>query len=181
MPMLYELLPVVLFFAAFKYYDIYVATTVGIVATTVQVLLTRLFAHHWDRKQVITMVVFMVFGGMTLYFHDPIFVKWKPTIVFWIFSGALIVTQLFTSKSLIQRMMENALPEGHVLSSKVWRNLNLLWTVFFIMLGFLNLYVAYHFNNEAWVNFKLYGITSALLVISFIQAIYILRVSDKQT
>src|SRR3990167_4933568 len=109
MLMFYEFLPVLLFFLAFKFYDIYFATVVGIAATVIQVAVTRVITGKWDRKQVITMFVFLIFGSMTLYFHNPIFVKWKPTIVFWIFSIVILFTQLFTHKPLMQRMMEGAL------------------------------------------------------------------------
>src|SRR3990167_9046483 len=109
MQIFYDILPVFLFFIAFKLYDIYVATIVGIVATSVQVLATRFWTGAWDRKQLVTLGVFAVFGGMTLYFHDPIFVKWKPNIILWILSIVLIGSQLFCQKPLMQLLMESAL------------------------------------------------------------------------
>ena len=175
MQLFYEILPVFLFFLAFKFYDIYVATVVGIVATVIQVVATKTMTGKWDRKQVITMAVFVFFGGMTLYFHNPIFVKWKPTIVFWIFALAIFITQAFTRKPLMQRMMEGALQQSAAIPSLVWRKLNLSWAIFFITIGAVNLYVAYFFSNDAWVNFKFYGITSSLLVASIIQALYLVR------
>lgn len=175
MQMFYEILPVFLFFIAFKFYDIYVATIVGIVATIIQVIATRAVTGKWDRKQVITMLVFVVFGSMTLYFHNPIFVKWKPTIVFWIFSIAILITHRFTSKPLMQRMMEGALQNSASIPSYVWGRVNLMWAGFFIIMGAINLYVAYYLSNDAWVNFKFYGITSALFLISIIQALYLVR------
>lgn len=181
MQMFYEILPVFLFFLAFKFYDIYVATIIGIAATVIQVLITRIHTGIWDRKQVITMGVFIVFGGMTLYFHNPIFVKWKPTIVFWIFALAILITQAFTRKPLMQRMMEGALQQSGNIPSKVWRNINFLWAFFFLVLGMINLYVAYFLSNDAWVNFKFYGITAALFLMSIIQALYLVRfISDKE-
>lgn len=175
MQLLYEILPVFLFFLAFKFYDIYIATIVGIAATVIQVVATRTVTGIWDRKQVITMGVFVLFGGMTLYFHNPIFVKWKPTIVFWIFALAIFITQAFTHKPLMQRMMEGALQQSATIPSQVWRKLNLLWAMFFIVMGAVNLYVAYVLSNDAWVNFKFYGITSALFLASVIQALYLVR------
>lgn len=175
MQIFYDILPVFLFFMAFKLYDMYVATTVGIVATFLQVITTRLWKGKWDKQQLITLAVFAVFGGMTLYFHDPIFVKWKPTIVFWIFSTALIISQLFMQKPIMQRIMENALQEKGEVPIVVWRRINIFWAICFIILGAINLYVAYHFSNEIWVNFKFYGITAALFIISIIQAVYLVR------
>jgi intracellular septation protein len=182
MQMLYEILPVFLFFMAFKFYDIYVATMVGIAATILQVIVTRAITNKWDRKQVITMIVFLVFGSMTLYFHNPIFVKWKPTIVFWIFSAAILFTQIFTHKPLMQRMMEGALQNSASIPPKVWLKVNVLWAIFFIVLGSINLYVAYYLSNDAWVNFKFYGISLALFLVSIIQALYLVRfMTDKVT
>ncbi len=175
MQLLYEILPVFLFFLAFKFYGMYVATSVGIVATAIQVMLTRVVTHKWDRKQLITMAVFLLFGGMTLYFHNPIFVKWKPTIVFWIFAIILLCSQLFSQKPLMQRMMESMLQGKGTIPLFVWKKLNVLWALFFLSLGGINLYVAYHFNNDQWVNFKFYGITSALFLFSLLQACYLMR------
>lgn len=175
MQLLYEILPVFLFFLAFKFYDIYVATVVGIVATTLQVVATRAVSGVWDRKQVITMAIFILFGGMTLYFHDPIFVKWKPTIVFWIFAIAILFTQVFTKKTMMQRMMEGAIQQSGTVPSQVWRKINIMWALFFAVMGSVNLYVAYYFSNDVWVNFKFYGITAALLLVSIVQALYLIR------
>lgn len=175
MQLFYELFPVILFVLAFKLYDIYMATTVGIIATFVQVIATRLWVGVWDKKQVITCVVFTVFGSMTLYFHDPIFIKWKPTIVFWIFSIILLIYQFFTSKPLMQRVMEKVLEGKGEVPAPVWQRLNFLWAAFFIVLGAVNLYVAYHFSSDAWVNFKLYGVTSALFLFSIVQTFYLFR------
>lgn len=176
MQFLYEFFPVLLFFIAFKIYGIYVATTVGIVTTFLQVFITRFWLKRWDKKQLITLAVFTIFGGMTLYFHNPIFVKWKPTIVFWIFALLILGSQIFTRKPLMQRFMENMLEEkGGVIPSSAWKTLNIVWAVFFIILGGINLYIAYYFSNDAWVNFKFYGITSALFVLSIFQALYLFR------
>lgn len=175
MPLFYEFVPVLLFFLAFKLYGIYVATTVGIVATFVQVVVTRLVTKNWDRKQLITLAIFTIFGSMTLYFHDPIFVKWKPTVIFWLFALVLIGSHLFTAKTLIQRMMENALEGKGSVPVRVWKKLNASWALFFMCLGGANLYIAYFYSNDAWVNFKFYGITSAFLVFSILQAIYLSR------
>jgi intracellular septation protein len=175
MQFLFEIFPVFLFFLAFKFYGIYAATVVGIVTTFLQVVIYRLWKKSWDKKQVITLIVFLVFGGMTLYFHDPIFVKWKPTIVFWVFAVAIVITQYFTHKPLMQRLMENMVQGKHTMTSQIWKKLNLMWAVFFVVLGGINLYVAYYCSNDAWVNFKFYGITSALFLFSIVQALYLSR------
>jgi len=175
MSFLFEILPVFLFFIAFKIYGIYVATVVGIVTTFLQVMITRFWLHKWDNKQLITLVVFVIFGGMTLYFHDPIFVKWKPTIVFWFFALSILITQFFTQRPLMQRLMERMLEGKGAVPVPVWRRLNLIWALFFLMLGMINLYIAYQYDNDVWVNFKFYGITSALFIFSIGQAVYLSR------
>ena len=175
MQLIYEILPVFLFFIAFKFYDIYAATIVGIVATLIQVIATRLFSGKWDKKQLVTLSVFLFFGGMTLYFHNPIFVKWKPTIIFWIFSLVVLITHYFTRKPLIQRLMESAMQEKAVVPLFVWKRLNLVWGFSFIVLGSINLYIAYNYSNEAWVNFKFYGISAFLIILSIFQAACLMR------
>jgi intracellular septation protein len=175
MQLFFEILPVFLFFLAFKFYDIYAATLVGIVATLLQVLINRAWFGKWDNKQIITLCVFLFFGGMTLYFHNPIFVKWKPTIVFWIFSLFILISQLFTHKPISQRLMENVLQDKGYVPLPIWKKLNIIWGLFFAALGAINLYVAYYFSNDAWVNFKFYGVTSALILLSIFQAFYLMR------
>jgi intracellular septation protein len=171
MRVLYDIFPTFLFFLVFKYAGIYAATWAGIIVTVIQVGISRLWLKKWDRAQLITLAVFSFFGGMTLYFHNPIFVKWKPTIIFWIFALCFLGSRL-TRQPLIQRLMQRMLADV-VIPYVVWQRLNLLWASFFMLLGSVNLYIAYHWSNEAWVNFKFYGITGALFGVSFLQAIYL--------
>ena len=181
MQFFYEFFPVLLFFITFKFYGIYTATIVGIVTTFLQVTMTRLYTKKWDKKQVVTLTIFVVFGGMTLYFHNPIFVKWKPTILFWLFAATLLITQFFTQKPLIQRLMENMLQDKGHLPEQIWRRLNLIWASFFTVLGAINLFIAYFYNDDIWVNFKFYGVTGALLIFSLFQAFYLARfISDEE-
>jgi len=177
--MFYDFFVVLLFFISFKLYGIYVATTVGIVGSVLQVIITRIFRKKYDKKQLLVMAIFLVFGGMTLYFHNPIFVKWKPTIIFWIFSIAFFISQFVGKQSLIQRMMGHALEGKSAVSKKVWHRLNLAWSLFFLVLGAINIFVAYHFTTDVWVNFKLYGIFSAMLLFGFAQAFFLARYIDK--
>jgi intracellular septation protein len=158
---------------AFKYYGIYVATGVGIAVTALQFGITLLWQKRFDKKQLITLIVFLVFGGMTLYFHNPIFVKWKPSIVFWIFGLVLLISHFFGKKPIMQRMLETMLDGKATFPDFIWKRLNLAWMVFFIALGTVNIFVAYSFSTEAWVNFKLYGILGLLFLFSFLQAIYL--------
>jgi intracellular septation protein len=175
MQLFLEIFPVLLFFLAFKIYGIYVATIVGIVATGMQALTMRLWQQRWDKKLLITFGVFVVFGSMTLYFHNPIFIKWKPTIIFWIFAIVIVGSRLFMREPIMQRIFSGMLQDKCTVPVVVWYRLNVIWALFFIGLGALNLYIAYYFDDNAWVNFKFYGITSALFLISIIQAFYLTR------
>jgi intracellular septation protein len=172
----YDFIPVLLFFLAFKFYGIYVATVVGIVTTALQFMITVLWKKTFDKKQFITLAVFVLFGGMTLYFHNPIFVKWKPSVIFWLFGIVFLASHFIGKKPIIQRMMEGMLEENNnKLPDNVWRKMNFAWAVFFILLGSVNLFIAYHFSTDTWVNFKLYGILGLLFVFSFLQAIFLSR------
>jgi intracellular septation protein len=177
--LLNDFIVVLLFFVAFKFYGIYVATIVGIVGSALQLLISRLCLKKFDKKQLLVLVIFLVFGGMTLYFHNPIFVKWKPTIVFWIFGIVFLGSHFIGKQPLVQRMMGHMLDEKHSVPKIVWRNLNCAWTFFFLSLGALNIFVAYHFSTDAWVNFKLYGIFSATLLFGFAQAFYLAKYMPK--
>ena len=171
-----DFVPVLLFFMAFKIYGIYVATTVGIVATALQVIVTRLIRRRFDKQQVVTLVIFVLFGGMTLYFHNPIFVKWKPSIIFWVFGIVFFCSQFIGVKPLAQRMLEGMLEgQATAVPKVVWTRLNMAWTVFFLLLGTVNIYIAYTYSTDTWVNFKVYGIMTCLLVFSFIQAMCLTR------
>lgn len=173
--LLYDFIPVVLFFIAFKWYGIYVATTVGIVTTALQVIITALHHKKFDKQQLVTLVVFVIFGGLTLYFHNPLFVKWKPTVIFWIFGLVLFGSHFIGNKPLMQRMMEKMLEEKATLPKAVWAKLNIMWTCFFIFMGSVNIYVAYHYSDNAWVNFKLYGVLGMLILFSVLQGVYLSR------
>ena len=175
----YDFIPVLLFFIAFKWYGIYAATIAGIVATAAQVLITTVWKKKVDKKQLITLMVFIVFGGLTLYFHNPIFVKWKPTIIFWVFGSAFLLSHFIGKKPLIQRMMEGMLEGNHSLPDNAWKNMNRVWVLFFFLLGAMNIFIAYHFSTDIWVNFKFYGILGSLFGFSFLQAICLARYMEK--
>lgn len=178
---IFDFLLVIAFFITFKMYDIYVATVVIILGAVLQVVFTRLIKGAYDKKQLIVLAILACFGGMTLYFHDPIFIKWKPTIVFWLLGSVFLLSQFLGSKPLLQRIMSKALEEKSIIPVAIWKRLNLAWAAFFILLGTVNLYIAYSFSTEIWVNFKLYGVFGALLVFGFIQAICLSKyaIADK--
>lgn len=172
---IYEILLIIVFFVVFKFYDIYVATIAIMVGAVLQLVVTRVYKRKFDKKQLIVLAVLAVFGGMTLYFHDPIFIKWKPTIIFWIAGSVFLLSQFIGVKTLTQRMLTPALENKSVIPDVVWKRLNLAWVIFFLSLGAVNLFVAYFFSTDSWVNFKLYGVLSALLLFGLAQSFFLTK------
>jgi intracellular septation protein len=171
MKFLFDIFPVVLFFIAFKVYDIYVATAVAIAATFLQIGWTWVRHRKVDNLLWVSLAVIVVFGGATLLLQDETFIKWKPTVLYWLFAGVLAVAELAFRKNLIRAMMDAqvTLPEA------VWRKLLASWVGFFALMGALNLAVAYNFSTDAWVNFKLFGGMGLMLVFIVLQALMLSR------
>lgn len=153
MKFLFDFFPVILFFAAFKAWDIYVATGVAIVATFAQIGWLLLRGRKVDTMLWMSLVLIVVFGGATIFFHDATFIKWKPTILYWLFAGSLLVSAFVFNKNLIRSFMEAQIK----LPDNVWSRLNIAWIGFFAIMGFLNLYVAFEYPEATWVKFKLFG------------------------
>ncbi len=195
MKFLFDLLPVILFFAAYKIAGtapeasselaarwlgdgiaagqapILIATTVAIIATFAQIALVWLRHRKVDTMLWISLAIIVVFGGATLFFHNPTFIKWKPTVLYWLFGGVLLLSPLLFGRNLIRKMLEAQirLPEG------VWQRLNGAWAGFFLAMGALNLYVAYTFSEEAWVNFKMFGGMGLMFAFVIAQGFYLSR------
>ncbi len=178
MKFLFDLFPVILFFVAFKLFGIYTATAVAIAATFVQIGWVWYRRRKVDNMLWVSLGVIVVFGGATLLLHDETFIKWKPTVLYWLFGAALLIADLGFRRNLIRAMMEKqmALPDA------VWRKLLLSWVGFFAMMGALNLYVAFNFSTDAWVNFKLFGGTGLMLGFVLLQALMLAKhVDGKET
>jgi len=176
MKFLFDLFPIILFFVAFKIagampdqaaalansigyvadakqLPVLIATAVAIVATFGQIGWVHFRHGKADKMLWISLGIIVVFGGATLLLHDETFIKWKPTVLYWLFAVVLIASALLFKKNLIKAMMEQQV----TLPEPVWRRLNLSWAGFFAFMGVLNLYVAFNYSTEAWVNFKLFG------------------------
>ena len=171
MKFLFDLFPIILFFAAYKLYDIYVATGVAIAAAVVQTGLFWLKNRRFENMHLVTLGLLIFFGGLTLVLRDPIFIKWKPTVVNWLFAAVFMGSRFFGKRTLVERMMSHAI----TVPPPVWLKLNWAWTLFFIAMGLLNLYVAYNFSEDAWVNFKLFGMMGLTIAFVFLQAFYLSR------
>ena len=177
MKFLFDLFPVVLFFVAFKLADIYVATAVAIAATFIQVGWLKLRGKRVDAMLWASLGIIAVFGGATLLLQDETFIKWKPTVLYWLLGGVLAAAALLFRRNLIRTMLS----EQVQLPDAVWSRLNWSWIGFFAFMGALNLYVAYNYSTDLWVNFKLFGGMGLMLGFVVVQAAFLAKyVEDKQ-
>lgn len=167
MKFLFEMFPIILFFAAFKYKGIFFATGVAIAASILQIGYTYFKNKKIEPPMLISLVVILVFGGATLIIHNEIFIKWKPTILYWIFAMVLFTARIVWKKNLMQGMLGKQID----VPAPVWERLNYSWAAFFALMGGLNLFVAYHFPTDIWVNFKLFGIFGLMIVFVIIQGV----------
>lgn len=196
MKFLFDLFPVILFFGVFKWGEgnaqaaqafgqqylaglvsggevtlaqapILLATAIAIVATVLQIGWLLVRGKKVDTTLWLSLAIIVVFGGATIYFHNETFIKWKPTVLYWCFAAALLFSQMFLKKNLIRTMMEKqmSLPDG------IWRRVNLSWVAFFLTMGLLNLYVAFNFSTDSWVNFKLFGSMGLMFAFIIVQSL----------
>lgn len=176
MKLLFDLFPILLFFIAFKLKGIYVATAVAIAATVFQIIWSKLRHGKVDAMMWVSFAIIGVFGGATLLLHDETFIKWKPSVLYWLFSVILLTSNLFFKKNLMQSL----LGEKMALPLRAWNRLNLTWSLFFALLGFINLYVAFNYSTDAWVNFKLFGFTGLMLVFIIGQSAWLAKYVDEK-
>ena len=199
MKLLLDFLPLLLFFVTFKYADrqpdwaaafatehlgflvsggkvgpteapVLLATVVVMAATIAQVLFLKLRGRKVDLMLWISLGLVVTLGAATVYFHNEAFIKWKPTLVYWLFSAAILISRLM-GRDLLRQMLGKELH----LPDVIWTRLNRAWIVFFAAMGFANLYVAYSFSTEAWANFKVFGGTGLMIAFMLGQGIYMTR------
>lgn len=176
MKLLFDLFPVILFFIAFKIQGIYVATAIAIAATVAQIIWTKYRHGKVDAMLWVSFAIIGVFGGATLLLHDETFIKFKPSVLYWLFSVILLASNLFFKKNL----MRSLLSEKMALPVRIWDRLNLSWSLFFAVLGFINLYVAFNYATDTWVNFKLFGFTGLMLVFIIGQSAWLAKYVDEK-
>lgn len=171
MKLLLDFFPIILFFVAFKLGGIYVATGVAIVATVAQIAWLRYSTGKVEPMQWVSLGVIVVFGGATILAHDETFIKWKPTVLYWLMGGALAAGQLFFRKNLMKSLMGAQLE----MPDAAWRAMNWSWVAFFAVMGVLNLWVAFNYDTDTWVNFKLFGGIGLMLLFTLGQGLYLSR------
>ncbi len=204
MKLLFDFLPIILFFVAFKFADankaaaaafatshfgfivsggivgpeeapVLLATVVVVIATLAQVAWLLARGKKIDMILWVSLALVVIMGGLTIWLHSETFIKWKPTLLYWVMAGALLVSWLGWRKNLIRTLLGEQL----TLPEPIWQRLNWAWAGFFALMGALNLWVAYRFATPTWVNFKLFGIMGMLLVFALGQGLYLSRyISD---
>ena len=200
MKLLLDFLPIILFFAVFKYAEgntdwaaafatqhfgfmvsggtvgtteapVLLATLVVIVGTLAQVVWLKTRRQEVPTMLWVSLALVVVLGGLTVWFHNETFIKWKPSVLYWAMGLAFWLGPIFFGTNLIKKLMGEALE----LPDKVWQRLNLAWIAFFSFMGLLNLWVAYSYSTATWVNFKLFGSLGLMLVFTLAQGIYLRR------
>ena len=176
MKFLFDLLPVILFFVAFKLADIYVATGVAIAASFAQVGWLKLRGKKVEPMLWASLAIIAVFGGATLLLQDETFIKWKPTVLYWMFGLVLAGAALLFRRNLIRAMLS----EQVQLPEPIWSRLNWSWIGFFAFMGAANPYVAYNYSTDLWVNFKLFGGMGLMLLFVLAQGLVLARHIDEK-
>lgn len=173
MKFFFDLFPVILFFIVYYFsgQDIYLATMVIIPATVAQVIFARIKFGKVGGMLWTSLVLVVVMGGLTLWLHDDRFIKWKPTLLYWLFALVFLLAPIVARRNIIQLMMGKEIR----LPTPVWTQLNLMWVAFFALMGGANLYVAQNYSQSTWVSFKAWGVTICLLVFALLQGVYIAR------
>ncbi|WP_261817223.1 septation protein A [Vibrio gallicus] len=176
MKQILDFIPLIIFFVLYKMYDIYTATGALVVATAIQLVVTYIIYKKVEKMQLGTFAMVAVFGGMTLFFHDANFIKWKVTIIYALFAIGLVASQ-FMGKPLIKGMLgkELSLPQS------VWNKINWAWVVFFSACALLNIYVAFNMPLDVWVNFKVFGLLAATLFFTLLTGAYIYKHMPKES
>jgi len=168
---LFDLFPLILFFIAYRFADIYTATAVAIAASVAQFIWLRATGKRIEMTHWINLSVIVIFGGATLWLHSDVFIKWKPTVLYWLFGGALLGARVLLRRNLMRKLLGAQIE----LSDSAWDKLNLSWALFFLAAGAVNLYVAFsgHFTESQWVNFKVFGLMGLLLVFVIGQSLWL--------
>lgn len=171
MKLLFDFFPILLFFLGYKLWGIYAATIVAIVANLIQVAAYWIWQRRVETSHLIGLGLIVVFGGATLLLQEEIYIKWKPTVLNWLFAVAFFASQYIGERPLVERMMGASIE----LPRAVWLRLNLSWVIFFAGLGVANLYVMYNFDTDTWVDFKLFGMMGLTILFVLLQAFYLAR------
>lgn len=177
MKQLLDFLPLLVFFIAYKAYDVRVAAAALIVASTLALIYSWYRFRKLDKANIITYLLVVIFGGLTIYFNKLEYLEWKVTIVYLLFAAALLYSQWWMKNPLIQSLLGKEL----TLPNQVWRRLNIAWVLFFLFCAAANYYVASTMSEDTWATFKVFGLTGLTLFFTLLNGLYIYRyISDNK-
>lgn len=171
MKQLIDFIPLLIFFLVYKLQDIYWATGSLIIATALQIALTWFIWRKVEKMHLVTFVMVLFFGSLTMIFHDDTFIKWKVTVVYVVFALTLLISQIAFNKPLIRSMFGDEIP----LAEKQWHTLGYAWAAFFSACAALNLYIAFNFEQAVWVNFKVFGLFGLTFAFAIGSGVYLWR------
>ncbi len=171
MKVLFDLFPVLLFFAAYKLAGIYTATAVLMAASLAQTLIYRFRYGRFETTHVVALVLILLFGSATLLFHDDVFIKWKPTVISCLFAAALLGARYFAGRNLMQQFMGSKLS----LPDEIWDKLNIAWAVYFMVTAATNAFVILSFDTSVWVDFHTFGMSAITGSFVLLQTLYLAR------
>ncbi len=175
MKIFFDLLPVLLFFVAYKWFGLYAATGVAIAASIAQIVWLLATRRKVDAMLWLSLAIIVIMGGATLVSHNAVFIKWKLTVLYWLYAGILLGGELLLGKNFLRMLLDGRMQ----LPDAVWRRLNLSWVLFFTAMGGLNLFVASHFSTDIWVDFKLFGSMGLMLLFVLAQGMVISRYMEE--
>jgi intracellular septation protein len=170
MQLLADYFPLILFFIAFKWQGIYVATATAMVASIAQIAWLLGTRRHVAVVNWLSLAVIFIFGGATLLLQDEIFIKWKPSVLYGLFGATLAIGKLVFGRNLLTHLMK-----GITLPDATWSRLTWSWIAFFAFMGVANWYVAFHYSTDTWVNFKVWGGIGLFLVFALAQGLVLSR------
>jgi len=176
MKQLLDFIPLVIFFVIYKAYDIFIASGALIASSAVALIISWAIYRKVEKMSLVTFILVAVFGTLTIVLHNPDFIKWKVTIIYGLFTLALLFSQWFMEKPLIQKMLGKELQ----LPAAAWRRLNIAWAIFFLACGLANIYVAFWLSQDIWINFKVFGLTALTLLFTLGSGVYIYRLMPQQ-
>ena len=174
MNLVFEFLPLILFLGAFLYKGIYFALVVLMIAMPIGLIVKYVRTQKFDKMYFWSTVFLLVAGALTLYFRNPLFLYWKPTVFYWVVAIAFLGSFWVGDRPLVQRFfgLVEGMPLGKITRAQ-WNKLNIVWVLFFVAAGILNIYVAYNFSQETWVKFKVFGLMALTFVFMLVQTFWI--------
>lgn len=171
MNLLIDFVPIFIFFIVFKLKGIVAATIATIIVSFIQLVIIKIATNQLPKIQSISFLILLVLGGLALICKQEIFIKLKPTVIYWILAIIFLLTHYLSKKSILEKISNNAIN----LPANVWRKLNTVWSIFFIIMGILNLYVVYFYDTNTWVNFKLFGTLGLTILFVICQTCFLAK------